>query len=106
MPREPSEASRWKLDTDLLDEHLIALPEVPDHLPRRRGRKLHIGTIYRWVQRGAHGKVLESVLLGGVRYTSREALNRFMSREPVGNAERSRENQLHTELKRRRLSGP
>lgn len=57
----------------------IALTDVPDLLPRRRGKKVHHSTVYRWATKGARGRVLESQLIGGVRYTSIAALNRFFS---------------------------
>ena len=62
---------------DLEAEHLVALRDLPSLLPRRRGRPLHLSTAYRWISRGARGAVLESVRLGGITYTSREALQRF-----------------------------
>ena len=60
-------------------EQLIALREVPLLLPRRRGKKVHYSTVFRWATKGAHGRVLESKLIGGVRYTTRGALNRFLA---------------------------
>lgn len=35
-------------------------------------------TVWRWCLRGSNGHRLESVLLGSRRYTSREALDRFV----------------------------
>jgi hypothetical protein len=62
---------------DIEHEQLISLKEVPKHLPRRNGKRTHYSTVFRWATRGARGRKLESVLLGGVRYTSLEALGRF-----------------------------
>lgn len=61
----------------VLQETTMTLREVPDYLPRRQGRKVHHSTIFRWVTKGARGRVLESILVGGIRYTSVEALHRF-----------------------------
>lgn len=36
-------------------------------------------TMARWIQRGVRGVVLETVIIGGRRLTSREALQRFFS---------------------------
>lgn len=105
MPKEPSESRRWPIDKPLHEENLIALREVPDCLPRRRGQKVHMTTIYRWVQRGARGKVLESILLGGVRYTSLEALQRFMGTGPADLREQRRAAQLRNALAERGLLG-
>ncbi|MGD8453932.1 MAG: DUF1580 domain-containing protein [Phycisphaerae bacterium] len=38
----------------------------------------HISTIWRWTLHGVRGQRLESVVLGGVRHTSREACQRFI----------------------------
>jgi hypothetical protein len=63
---------------DLLSERLVALADVPGLLPKRRGKKVHYQTVHRWTRKGAGGRVLESLLVGGARYTSIEALRRFM----------------------------
>ena len=64
---------------DIAREQLISLHEVPTILPPRpSGKRLHISTIYRWVQRGIRGIRLEVVKVGGTTYTSREALQRFV----------------------------
>lgn len=63
---------------DLKAETLVALRDVPRLLPRRRnGRSAHLSAIYRWIGRGVSGTVLESIRIGGVTYTSLEALQRF-----------------------------
>ena len=36
-------------------------------------------TMARWIQRGVRGAKLATVLIGGRRFTSREAINRFIS---------------------------
>ena len=33
--------------SDIRGERGISLREVPDHLPKRRGKKLHYSTVYR-----------------------------------------------------------
>ena len=64
---------------DIKRETAITLAEVADHVPRRNGRKVHYSTVYRWVTKGARGRRLESLLVGGVRYTTVEALGRFLN---------------------------
>lgn len=83
-----------------LAPHLISLREVAQVLPRRREKKVHYSTIYRWATKGARGKVLESQLVGGVRYTTVEALRRFLATE-----EDSPSRQLQAEDLRRVLYG-
>ncbi len=65
---------------DLNTEQLVPIGRVPQLLPARpNGRKIHVSAIYRWVQRGARGRRLEAIQIGGTTYTSREALQRFAS---------------------------
>lgn len=60
-----------------LKESLIRVCEVPGEL-HREGKKLHTSTAMRWCLKGVRGHRLESLMVGGVRYTSREALGRFL----------------------------
>ncbi|MEQ8850054.1 DUF1580 domain-containing protein [Botrimarina sp.] len=64
-------------DTD--PEQLIALAEVPARMPKRRGKKVHYSTVYRWATKGTRGRVLPTRLIGGVRYTSHAALSEFLA---------------------------
>ena len=69
-----------------IDETVISLANAPKELPRRRrGRKVHVSTMYRWATVGCKGIVLETIQIGGTRCTSREALQRFFERlsQPV-----------------------
>lgn len=58
-----------------LQESLLTLKEAAKLLPRSP----HYATLFRWAQKGCRGAKLESVLIGGIRYTSREALDRFVA---------------------------
>jgi hypothetical protein len=72
---------------DTINESVISFSQAADELPRRRrGRKAHISTLYRWATVGCRGVVLESIQIGATRCTSREALQRFFERlsAPVG----------------------
>lgn len=83
-----------------LAPNLISLREVALVLPRRHEKKVHYSTVYRWATKGARGKVLESQLVGGVRYTTLEALRRFLASD-----EDSPTRQLQAEDLRRVLYG-
>lgn len=62
-------------------EELLPVGDVPKRFPRgRRGRRIHVGTVYRWISCGAGGARLEAIRAGGVLYTSAEALQRFANR--------------------------
>src|SRR6476646_9130776 len=66
---------------DSTREQLLTLAEAAGQLPRRRkGRKTHVLTLYRWATVGCRGVVLESLQCGACRTTSREALQRFFER--------------------------
>lgn len=66
---------------DIATEKLIALADVPKHLPKRRGgRKVNLATVYRWASHGLHGVRLEVVQVGGTKCTSMTALQKFFER--------------------------
>ncbi len=76
-------------------EQLVSLSEAAKLLPmRRNGKRLHITTLYRWTTHGCRGVVLESIQVGAMRCTSKEALDRFFrtlsSLEEVGSPARER----------------
>lgn len=63
------------------DEDLLTLSQAAEMLPRGRdGKKRHLSTLWRWITYGVRGQKLESILIGNVRYTSREAIDRFIAR--------------------------
>jgi hypothetical protein len=66
---------------DSQSEQIITFTQAADELPRRRrGRKTHVSTLFRWSTTGCRGVVLETIQVGGTRCTSREALQRFFER--------------------------
>lgn len=64
---------------DVEREYLMGLYEVQDWIFERFGRRFSRSTIYRWIGRGARGRKLDIVRVGGLLYTSREALTRFFA---------------------------
>ncbi|HUY35471.1 MAG TPA: DUF1580 domain-containing protein [Pirellulales bacterium] len=60
---------------DLLNEETIDLAAVARSLPG----KPHPATVWRWYRNGLRGQRLETIVVGGRRYTSREALARFVA---------------------------
>jgi Protein of unknown function (DUF1580) len=76
---------------DSTSETLISLSDAAKAVPRRRrGRKTHLSTLYRWATIGVRGVILETLQCGGSRVTSREAMQRFFERlsgpDPAGPA--------------------
>ncbi len=63
-------------------EALIPFNEARSAFPGRNNIALQ--TLHRWRLRGVRGVKLETVLVGGLRYTSREAINRFISAQNAG----------------------
>ena len=60
---------------DPQNESLVSLTDAAKSLPGRP----NITTSWRWRNRGVRGIKLETVLIGGRRMTSREALSRFFA---------------------------
>ena len=59
-------------------ERLISMAEAGKYLAQRTGHRPYLCTLYRWALRGVKGRRIETVLVGRQRYTSVEAINRFM----------------------------
>ena len=59
---------------DFENESLLSVAEAAKLLPRRPALR----TIWRWIERGCNGVRLETVKIGDRRFTSREALHRFV----------------------------
>ena len=58
---------------DISTEELLPLTEAPNSIPGRPAGS----TMQRWRRRGVRGVLLETCLIGGRRFTSREAIERF-----------------------------
>ncbi len=61
---------------DINTETLKTLSKAARTLP---GGSVHVSTIHRWRLKGIRGIRLETILRGGIRYTSDEAIERFFS---------------------------
>ena len=77
-------------------ETLIRISEAPKHIPGRP----HISTVWRWVLNGVRGRKLETITAGGRRFTSLEAIDRFIQSDgdttaaPTSNATSKAEAEL------------
>lgn len=60
--------------SDILTEKPIPIGEAPKHIPGRP----HAATVWRWYQHGVRGVKLETYLVGGKRFTSAGAIQRFI----------------------------
>jgi hypothetical protein len=60
------------------EDELLTLAQAARRLPpRNNGKRLHVAALYRWTSTGCGGVVLETIQLGGQRFTSVAALQRF-----------------------------
>lgn len=57
-----------------IDDNYISLRDAAKYLPTRP----HFATVWRWATRGVKGVILETVLVGGQRFTTEDALNDFL----------------------------
>lgn len=65
------------MSIDVHSEKLLTLTECRDAFPG--GKRLALATIHRWRLHGVRGVRLETILVGGMRYTSHEAISRFIA---------------------------
>jgi len=61
------------MSIDISSETLLSLTDAAKTLPGRP----HVSSLHRWRLRGVRGVKLETILIGGRRYTTQEALARF-----------------------------
>lgn len=64
------------MSINLATETPITLAKAAQTLP---GGAVHVSTIHRWRMKGCRGVRLETFLRGGVRHTTREAIERFFA---------------------------
>jgi hypothetical protein len=70
---------------DRTREHLIPLARAFDEeCLWPEGKTPHPATIARWARKGCRGVRLESLLIGGRRFSTVEAVSRFLSRLSEG----------------------
>jgi hypothetical protein len=63
---------------DVQAETIISFADARSAFPGI-DRRLSLATLHRWRLTGVRGVKLETILIGGLRYTSREALVRFVN---------------------------
>jgi hypothetical protein len=59
----------------LTNERILSVSQAASHFPYRPS----LSSIWRWMTRGVKGTKLESIKIGGIRYTSLEAIKRFLA---------------------------
>jgi hypothetical protein len=62
------------MSIDTTREVPISFHQAPKHIPGRP----HVSTLHRWRLKGTRGRRLETFLVGGRRFTTVEAIHRFL----------------------------
>jgi hypothetical protein len=86
-------------DSDLKDR-LFPLTELPNHLPRRNGKKVHYSTCFRWAKKGCRGRRLRTYPVGNILYTDFESVKAFLN--PPTTSERDSSGADHLSAQRER----
>lgn len=79
---ERTATSYWSFEMtiNIATETIISLTAAAKRLPRlRNDRPVSATTIWRWYRAGIRGVNLETIIIGGTRATSVEALDRFLA---------------------------
>ncbi|MBL8753076.1 MAG: DUF1580 domain-containing protein, partial [Planctomycetes bacterium] len=63
---------------DVARESVLSFGEAARYVGKLKGTKaIAFQTLFRWATKGCSGVVLETICVGGMRCTSKEALQRF-----------------------------
>ncbi len=65
------------LQNQIVNETLLKLEQARSEFPGRN--RLGLSTLHRWRLKGVRGVRLETCLIGGQRFTSQEAIERFIA---------------------------
>lgn len=98
---------------DLQNETIQSLADGAAYIGRLTGRTPHAATVWRWADKGVAGIKLEVARVGGRKYTSAEAIQRFVDRcteadgdaTPARRTTRQRERAINAAEKRLALVG-
>ena len=73
---------------EIQSEQPITLADAARRLPSsRRGKRVHVATLVRWIRFGVRGQKLEAIRIGASQMTSVEALQRFAAALTTGSRE-------------------
>lgn len=72
------------MSIDIACETLIRFSDARSAF--RDGRRKSLATLHRWRLHGVRGIRLETLLIGGIRYTSLEAIDRFIAAQNANDA--------------------
>lgn len=63
---------------DLREDQPLSLLDAADFLSKLTGQKPHVSTLWRWCLKGCKGVRLESICIGGKRFVTAAAIERFI----------------------------
>jgi len=63
---------------NLSEEKPLNLPAAAAYIGKLTGKNPHVSTLWRWCQKGCKGTRLESICVGGNRYVTVSAIERFI----------------------------
>lgn len=63
---------------DLREDQPLSLPDAAEFLGKLTGQKPHVSTLWRWCLKGCKGVKLESICIGGKRFVTATAIERFI----------------------------
>ncbi|MDP1561171.1 MAG: DUF1580 domain-containing protein [Pirellulaceae bacterium] len=58
-----------------IDDTYVPLKDAPKFLPTRP----HFATVFRWATKGVRGVTLETLIVGGQRFTTERAIQQFLA---------------------------
>ncbi len=64
------------MSIDIQSENTCSITDAAKLFPG----KPHVASVWRWIHLGIHGQRLETIRVGGRRFTSHEAIARFIER--------------------------
>lgn len=69
---------------DLREDQPLSLPDAAAFLGKLTGKKPHASTLWRWCLKGCKGVRLESICIGGKRFVTATAIERFIEASTMG----------------------
>jgi hypothetical protein len=72
---------------DLRDDKPLSLPDAAEFLSRLTGQKPHVSTLWRWCLKGCKGVRLDSLCIGGKRFVTATAIERFIEASTASRSE-------------------
>lgn len=71
---------------DLREDQPLSLPDAAEYLGKFTGQKPHVSTLWRWCLKGCKGVRLDSLCIGGKRFVTATAIERFIEASTASRA--------------------